>query len=62
MDRRINKIFSEITWERERKNNKYESNYIEDSVNKINNNDSTTGRDREVRTYQEIKGTVENRY
>ena len=44
------------------KNNKYESNYIEDSVNKINNNDSTTGRDREERTYQEIKGTVENRY
>ena len=38
--------------ERERKkNNKYESNYIEDSVNKINNNDSTTDRDREERTY-----------
>ena len=51
MDRPINKIFSEITCEREKKNNKYESNYIEDSVNKINNNDSTTDRDREKHTY-----------
>ena len=50
MDRPINKIFSEITRERE-KNNKYESNYIEDSVNKINNNDSTIDSDREERTY-----------
>ena len=33
------------------KNNKYENNYIEDSVNKINKNDSTTDRDREERTY-----------
>ena len=48
--------------ERERERNiKYVNNYIEDSVNKINNNDSMTGRDQEVRTYQEIKGTIENR-
>ena len=61
MDRPINKIFSEIMWEREKKNIKYVNNYIEDYVNKINNSDSTTGRDRDVRTYPKIKGTVENR-
>ena len=33
------------------KNNKYERNYIENNVNKINNNDGMTGRDREERTY-----------
>ena len=38
------------------------NNYIENGVNKINNNDSTTGRDQDVRTYPEIKGTVEDRY
>ena len=65
MDRPINKIFSEITNKREReKNIMYMNNYIENGVNKINNNNnnSTTGRDRDVRTYPEIKSTVEDWY
>ena len=60
MDRPIKKILSEITWER--KKNIYVNNYIENGVNKINNNNSTTGRDQDVRTYPEIKSTVEDRY
>ena len=54
MDRPINKIFSDIMWEREKK--------ILSGVNKINNNDSMTGRDQDVHTYQEIKSTVEDQY
>ena len=61
MDRPINKILSEITWERER-NIKYVNNNMENGVNKINNHNSMTGRDREVHTYPEMKSTVEDWY
>ena len=58
MDRPINKILSEKTWEREKKF-KYVNGDMENSVNKINNHNSTTGRDQDVRTYPEIKSTVD---
>ena len=62
MDRPIKLILSEKTWERERKRNiKFVNSKMENSVKKINNHNSMTGRDQDVRTYPEIKSMVDDR-
>ena len=44
-----------------KKNTQYVSDDIENEVNKINYDEGTTGRDQDMRTYQEIKSTAGDR-